>query len=605
MKRLIALIAALLCLPALADPPGRVGRISYLSGAVSFYADAEDDWQPAELNWPLTSRNSLWTDIGARAEVRIGAVSVRLDAGTQADFRVLDDAALDVFVPRGSLGVRLSRIEKSDRYIVSTPDAIFYLSANGRYRVDVDNDRGESRITVFSGTAQLDTPNSQVNIDPGRAMRIKVANGQVDFHIEAAAATDMDQWALARDEQFRAAERALAPHAVSPAMTGYEDLNAYGTWSQEPEFGAVWYPQVDAAWVPYRYGRWGYVRPWGWTWIDDAPWGFAPFHYGRWTQVRGRWCWHPGRYAARPYYAPALVSWIGGSGSGVSLTAGSPAIGWMPLGPRDYYRPWYGHSNAYINHVNNVTFVNEGRPTRPQPQQVPGGQRPGTTVVLQEHFAGRPIGNSALRVSGEAVANAPAVAGITVLPQRVAASKPLRAGPAGTAPMQAGQTAPQRPAVPGQPVSPQAGAAATPPAGKPIRVAPQAGVAPQRGSNTTAQDTPAGSPASPNYAKPARAPREERQVQQGENARAGQPVSNREFSRTQPRQAPVQVQGEAPQQAAPQGQAPAQQQHRVQQGGAPASASPQAAEKAPPKPKPAVVIEGEAVAKPPGNTQAK
>jgi hypothetical protein len=625
VKTLLALLAALtVSMPALADPPGRVGRIAYLSGNVSLYADPQDDWQPAVPNWPVTSQNSLWTDTGARAEVRIGAVSVRLDGGTQADFRLLDDVALDVYLPRGTLGVHLSRIDRAERYIVSTPEARFYLSSNGRYRVDADVDLGESRITVFAGSAQLDTPNGRINVEPGKAMRIKVANGQVDFLSEYAAATPMDQWALARDEQFREAERALEQRQVSPAMTGYEDLNSHGDWVQESGYGTVWYPRVDAGWVPYRYGRWGYVRPWGWTWIDDAPWGFAPFHYGRWAQVRGRWCWYPGAYAVRPYYAPALVSWFGGSGWAVSATAGAPAIGWSPLGPRDYYRPWYGHSSVYVTNINNVTFVDNGRPVRPLPQPLPAGQRPGATVVLQEQFAGRPIGNAALRVSGEAVARAPVVAGSAILPPPVAITKPLRVQPANAAPALPGQPVQQKPVVVGQPVSAQGApvqpaASVAQPMGKPIRVSPQAEVkpvvagtpaaapaqpsasvaqpmgkpvrvAPQAEVKPVATGTPAATPAPPAYVKPARVPREERQAQQGEPARTEKPASNREPSRQQSR--PASAQTQAP-----------DQQHPVQSGG-PAVAKPQAAEKVPAKPKPPVV-EGEPVAKPGAASQAK
>mgnify|MGYP006969297544 CR=1 FL=1 len=67
------------------------------------------------------------------------------------------------------------------------------------------------------------------------------------------------------------------------------------------------------SWAPYTTGRWAWVAPWGWTWVDVAPWGFAPFHYGRWVPRGPYWAWSPGRYVARPVYAPALVGWVGGA----------------------------------------------------------------------------------------------------------------------------------------------------------------------------------------------------------------------------------------------------------------------------------------------------
>ena len=103
-------------------------------------------------------------------------------------------------------------------------------------------------------------------------------------------------------------------------MTGYEDLDRYGEWVSEPEYGTLWFPtRVSSGWAPYREGRWTWVRPWGWTWVDEAPWGYAPFHYGRWVQVRNRWAWHPGRRVDRPTWSPALVAFVGGSNWSVSI----------------------------------------------------------------------------------------------------------------------------------------------------------------------------------------------------------------------------------------------------------------------------------------------
>ena len=89
-----------------------------------------------------------------------------------------------------------------------------------------------------------------------------------------------------RATRDRAEDQSVSAQYVSRDMTGYEDLDRNGTWSDDPEYGHVWAPtNVASDWAPYRYGRWVWVEPYGWTWIDDAPWGFAPFHYGRWAYV--------------------------------------------------------------------------------------------------------------------------------------------------------------------------------------------------------------------------------------------------------------------------------------------------------------------------------
>ena len=79
-----------------------------------------------------------------------------------------------------------------------------------------------------------------------------------------------------------AENKLAAPYHVSPAMTGFEELDLYGSWDTVPDCRAVWYPSsVPAEWAPYRDGQWVWVEPWGWTGSMPGPWGFAPFHYGR------------------------------------------------------------------------------------------------------------------------------------------------------------------------------------------------------------------------------------------------------------------------------------------------------------------------------------
>ena len=172
---------------------------------------------------------------------------------------------------------------------------------------------------------------------------------------------EYDQWSYSRD---RAEDESVSAQYVSRDMTGYEDLDRNGTWSDDADYGHVWVPShVAYDWAPYRYGRWAWVEPYGWTWIDDAPWGFAPFHYGRWAYVRNRWVWAPGVVRRRPVYAPALVVFVGGSNfSGGRYYGDRGDVAWFPLAPREIYRPAYRTSDDYVRLVNvtnvNVTNIN-------------------------------------------------------------------------------------------------------------------------------------------------------------------------------------------------------------------------------------------------------
>jgi hypothetical protein len=375
-------------------PPARVGRVGFIEGDVSFYADRSEGWRKARLNFPVTGRNSVWSNGPSRAEVRIGASAVRIDADTILDFTTVDDTRTELFLQRGTLNVRLRSYAGNEGYRdgfrVATNEAPFVLQTNGRYRVDASQDRNETRLAVFVGQARLETSGAQLTVEAGKAIIVRIQNGTASYSVENAFENSFDRWAETRDQRWDDTHRRYASsQLVSPFMTGYEDLDAYGDWIEDREYGRIWSPRVVVSgWVPYRYGSWSYVRPWGWTWVDDAAWGFAPFHYGRWVQLRTRWYWWPGAYHARPVYAPALVGWYGRNNWGVSVSVGTP-VGWFPLAPREHYVPAYSNNQTYIRNVNNIT-TNNITIINPPPRYA--NQGPGSTVV-----------NNAVVVNGEPV----------------------------------------------------------------------------------------------------------------------------------------------------------------------------------------------------------
>jgi hypothetical protein len=163
-------------------------------------------------------------------------------------------------------------------------------------------------------------------------------------------------------------------------MTGYEDLDRYGRWQSDSEYGPLWTPTVAADWVPYRDGSWTWIDPWGWTWVDNAPWGYAPFHYGRWVYVNRHWAWAPGGRAERLVWAPALVGWVGGADWNITFHDRSrrPGFGWYPLTPHDRYVPSYHVSEDRLRWLNHHVRTDPRRPRDYRPN--------GLTVVPQDRF---------------------------------------------------------------------------------------------------------------------------------------------------------------------------------------------------------------------------
>jgi hypothetical protein len=351
------------------DPPGRVGRVSDITGQVWMYSPGAGEWVAAVRNRPLTSGDRLSADAGARAELRVGSTTLRLDSGSELEVLQLDDNRMVLQLHSGSTSVRLRQRDTAAEFELRTAEGRFSVQRTGRYRFDRQDDT--SQVTVYSGQAYFE----------GQRSALAVAAGQrAEFWLDTRNAAQYaitepvrDAFAAYNNERDQRDDRSASARYVSPEMTGMEDLDRHGRWEQNADYGPLWIPRAVApGWAPYAAGHWAFVRPWGWTWIDDAPWGFAPFHYGRWVYLRNTWGWAPGTFVARPIYAPALVAWVGGPrvGSGVSVGISigggvgnfGASVGWFPLAPREIYVPSYRVSPRYvqqvnITHVTNITNV--------------------------------------------------------------------------------------------------------------------------------------------------------------------------------------------------------------------------------------------------------
>ena len=427
------LLGALACLlglalPALADPPARVGRLSAIAGTVSFHDSGDEQWSPAALNYPVTSGNSFWTEPGARARIEIGSTAIHLDSSTELDITALDDRRLDATLPQGTINIRVPRFSNGDGYAIATPRGTVTLAAPGTYRIFAGTDRDPTQVAVLEGAARVVDRNSTVSLSRGEEALLS-GTDTIDYQITEAQPTPFDNDSLASE---RREEQAALPAAryVSPEMTGYEDLDEHGSWGTDPTYGPVWYPQaVPVDWAPYRYGHWRWIAPWGWTWIDDQPWGFAPFHYGRWAHIGNRWGWTPGTIVARPVYAPALVAFVGGGGWGVSVSGGGgPSVGWFPLAPREVYVPSYPASVTYVRKVNvtnvvNVTNITNRTINNVNITNIRHANRQFATVVPQDAFIrSQPAGRAAIAVPRDALARAPVATGVPLAPTVAAAS---------------------------------------------------------------------------------------------------------------------------------------------------------------------------------------
>ena len=406
------------------DPPGRVARLNYLRGSVSFQPAGEPDWVSAVVNRPMTTGDRLWSDNGSRAEMHIGSATIRLDANTGFSFLNLDDRTVQIQLSEGTLNLRVKRIDPDEIFEVDAPNLAFSILQPGQYRIQASDDGNYTMVTVRSGQGEATGGGRTYTVNSGLSGEFTGSDSLQANIYRAADYDEFDSWSQERD---RRDDGSRSARYVSHDVVGYEDLDDNGIWRSDPNYGDIWVPRVAVGWAPYRDGHWAWISPWGWTWVDDAPWGYAPFHYGRWVNVRGDWGWVPGPVAVRPVYAPALVAFIGGPRFGLSISIGGGGgdVGWFPLGPREVYVPGYNSSRAYVNRVNvsnttvnnttitnvyntQVTNINNNTTNRTEinyaNKTVPGG----VTAVPQSAFTNaQPVARAAVKIDAQQIASAP------------------------------------------------------------------------------------------------------------------------------------------------------------------------------------------------------
>jgi hypothetical protein len=400
------------------DPPGRVARLNYSQGSVSFRPAGEDDWVTAVPNRPMVTGDDLWADEDSRAEVHIGSAAIRLGSKTGITFLTLDDNTTQIRLAQGSLIMRVRHVDDDDTYEIDTPNTAFSLLQPGEYRVDVNQDGSQTITTVWHGRGRVTGGGFSYTVIAGQSATF-TGTDHVDYDLGQVPGRDgFDDWAFERDDREDHADSA---NYVSREMTGYEDLDEYGDWNYEAGYGPCWRPRaVVVGWAPYRFGHWVYVGPWGWTWVEDEPWGFAPFHYGRWAFINSGWFWVPGPVVVRPIWAPALVAFVGG-GPNFRFSAGV-GVGWFPLAPGEVYVPGYHVSRTYVNNVNitnttvnvtkvtnvyNTVIINKST-TINNITYVNQHVNNGVTVVDRDTFVhARPVASHVMRVEPREIASAP------------------------------------------------------------------------------------------------------------------------------------------------------------------------------------------------------
>lgn len=377
--------------PAPAAEVQAPAHISVVDGVAILERDGRPDNSPGSM--PLLA--------GDRVRTRAGRVEILFADGStlHLDHNSTVDLQSDELVRLIDGRIRLSipGPAREVHYRVDGPHGWAVIAEPGDYRVALQNGpRGsELELAVLRGRAELVNDDGRTALRAGeRAFARGGAAPSYAYVANSAAYDAFDRWSEARRDERIGASAEYLPDEVRAYSASF-DRNGY--WRDEPTYGRVWYPRVEADWRPYYRGRWVQLRPYGWTWIAHDPWGWPTHHYGRWGHSRGGWFWIPGRT-----WGAAWVSWA----------YGGDYVSWCPLGWNNRpvfqinvnigtrgYDPWRGWTAVSRRHFGS-TFVHR---TVVRFDRVDYRQRPSfTSADRAPDFGGDavPRGSSPIRVAG-------------------------------------------------------------------------------------------------------------------------------------------------------------------------------------------------------------
>lgn len=333
--------------------PG-VARLSLIQGDVSTQRSDTGDWAAGTLNQPLVGGDRISTGDNSKAEVQLDHANIlRLGSNSQARIATLERvqnqrAEIQIQIGQGLAYYTIFKDSEAEVEIDTPNAAIRPTFKDGVYRIEVSG--FETQVIVRTGALDMATPHASARVEMGQDATVRGTTYEAGNVLGRAPAMDSwDSWNIDRDGVIRNAQ---SWHYTNRYYVGSEDLDVYGHWVNEPDYGWVWAPTVGGGWSPYRAGRWVWEPHWGWTWVSHEPWGWTPYHYGRWLLYGKTWMWWPGPVDAggeyRPEWAPAYVSFFGfGGHRGVSLGS----VGWLPLGPGDSFYPWYERNGSPLKGV--------------------------------------------------------------------------------------------------------------------------------------------------------------------------------------------------------------------------------------------------------------
>ena len=397
-------------------PPGRVGRISLVSGKVGFRGPGEKAWSDAEINDPVARGVSVRTDPQARAELRIGSDTIDLAGASEVAVADLREQVVEIAVRHGRIGLGIGRIGDGEKIEVDIARGGVWLLQPGQYDIADGDGDAPSRVAAFAGRARFFGGGSEVTADAGTA--VLLGPGSPGAIGERAGARCLQPMVPRTGGRRKPPRRSLFRLAGDQRVGGARCRRqvegrrriwrGVGSRRVAAPIGRPIATAIGGGWHPGA-GAGSTKRP-----------GVSPLALRALGVCRAALGLGSGGYAAHPVWAPATVAFLGTPGVGLSFAEGTgPAVAWFPLAPGEVYWPSYTDDLDYIRKLNAPDIGDIGiiriRADGEPPAAITNGDyanRIFASVVPRPVFvAGQAVAAALLQLPRERLRNAPALMG--------------------------------------------------------------------------------------------------------------------------------------------------------------------------------------------------
>src|SRR5258708_2368223 len=215
-----------------------VARVSLMHGDVSTQRGDSGDWSAATLNQPVMTSDKVSTGDSARTELQLDfANTLRLGPNSKANIANLTKKNIQIQLSEGIANFAVSKDSEAEPEIDTPNVSVHPAHHDGVFRVEVHPD-GDTIVIVREGEAQISTPQGSTEVNAGDMATVRGDAESAQYKIsQAPDRDDWDRWNSDRDHMIR---NASSWHHTNHYYTGSQDLDAYGSWRNVPDYGDVW-----------------------------------------------------------------------------------------------------------------------------------------------------------------------------------------------------------------------------------------------------------------------------------------------------------------------------------------------------------------------------